>query len=284
MLKQYSIRDMPVKFPKQVLYYVCSLEEVDESRLVWPHKRSFYSITWFIEGHGINVIDFTEYPILPNRIFLTSPEQVHNRTFHSDAKGYILMLDKALVTQLGINFTSPYIDMGNDNIPLLKLVIENIINKKKDSAIEIDLLYFYSLIIDQIDNKNAKSKETNILFREFKKLILSNNYKIESMNQYADTLHISVTSLNDICQIFTGISAKQFLLDVKITEAKRLLIYSQLNISNIAYKLGFEDASYFARIFKKKTISSPSAFLKKYRRQTQNLINKADLTTGKKNI
>ncbi len=276
MLKQYSIRDMPVVFPKQVLYYVCRLEEVDQSRLVWPHKRNFYSITWFVEGHGINVIDFTEYPILPNRIFLTSPEQVHNRVCHSDAKGYILMLDKALIAQLGINFTSPYIDLDNDNIPLLKLVIENIINKKNDSGIEIDILYFYSLIIDQIDNKNTKSNETNILFGEFKKLILSNNYKIKSMNRYADTLHISVTSLNDICQIFTGISAKQFLIEVKIAEAKRLLIYSQLNISNIAYKLGFEDASYFARIFKKKTISSPSAFLKKYRRQVQTLINKTD--------
>ena len=47
-------------------------------------------------------------------------------------------------------------DTSGISIEKVGKVIENIINKKKDSAIEIDLLYFYSLIIDQIDNKLVK--------------------------------------------------------------------------------------------------------------------------------
>jgi AraC-like DNA-binding protein len=61
-----------------------------------------------------------------------------------------------------------------------------------------------------------------------------------------------------------GITAKQFQLDLKITEAKRLLIYSSLNASEIAYQIGFEDVSYFSRIFKKKTGLSPTNFKEKY--------------------
>jgi len=97
----------------------------------------------------------------------------------------------------------------------------------------------------------------NTLFREFKELILTNNLRIHSIDQYADTLHISLAPLNDICRNFVVSSAKQFLLDIKITEAKCLLIYNRLNVSDITCRLGFEDASYFARIFKKKTTLSP---------------------------
>jgi AraC family transcriptional activator of pobA len=42
-------------------------------------------------------------------------------------------------------------------------------------------------------------------------------------------------------------------------------VYSQLSVSTIAYHLGFEDPSYFSRIFKKKVILSPSVFLEKFR-------------------
>lgn len=266
MLKEYSISDIFPDLPEQVLHYACSFEEIDQSRLVWPHKCDFYSIIWVMSGHGFNVVDFTEYAISSNRLFLNSPQQIHNWTFFRNVKGYILMFDKIVAAQLGIYFLSPCVDIPVDEIPLLELVFENILHKKPDAGIEIDLLYFYSLIADKISNGDFHSGGMNTLFGEFKNLIFTDNLKIHSMGQYADMLHISLASLNDLCQHLAGSSAKQFLLHLKITEAKRLLIYSRLNVSDIAYRLGFEDASYFTRIFKKKTALTPSAFLEKYRK------------------
>lgn len=266
MLQEYTIVDMIPTLPKHILYYVCPFEKIDQTHLVWPHKRAFYSIIWFIEGQGFNVIDFTKYIISPNRLLLTSPEQIYNQSNLNNVRGYILMFDKVIAIQLGINFISSYVDIRTDNIPLLKLVVENTINSKSDSNFEIDLLYFYSLIVDKIERGNLNREKMNTIFKEFKEIILTNDLKILPISQYAETLHLPLTSLNEICRKFAGSSAKQFLLDIKIMEAKRLLIYSQLSISNIAYQLGFEDASYFARIFKKKTLLSPSSFLKKYRK------------------
>jgi AraC family transcriptional activator of pobA len=45
-----------------------------------------------------------------------------------------------------------------------------------------------------------------------------------------------------------------------ILESKRLLAHSDLNISEIAYQLGFDDASYFARLFKQIVLTSPREF------------------------
>lgn len=266
MLQEYSISDIFPALSPQAIYHVCSLEKTDQSHLVWPHKRDFYSIIWFTDGHGFNVIDFTEYIISPNRLFLASPQQIHNWTYHKNIRGYMLVFNKVVAAQLGIDFLSSYVDVSIDDIPLLEMVIKNILLKKPNADIEIDLLYFYSLIVDKIDDGNFDSGGMNMLFREFKELILTNDIKIQAMDQYADTLHISLASLNDLCQNFAGSSAKQFLLELKVAEAKRLLIYSRLNVSEIAYRLGFEDTSYFARIFKKKTSLSPSVFIGKYRK------------------
>lgn len=199
-------------------------------------------------------------------MFLIAPKQIYNRTYQNGAEGYMLMFDKVVAAQIGIDFMSPYVDVSADHVLLLKMVAENMIHKKPDLNIEIDLSYFYSILIDEIADENFDPGATNTLFREFKELLLIHNPEIQSLNQYADTLHISLASLNDICRNFAGTSAKQCLLDIKIAEAKRLLIYSLLNVSDIAYRLGFEDASYFARIFKKRTSLSPSGFLEKYRK------------------
>lgn len=266
MLQKYSISDIFPALSEHTSCHVCSFERIDQSHWVWPHKRDFYSITWFMEGEGFNVIDFTEYLIAPNRLFLTSPEQIHNWTYHSNVRGYVLMFDKVVAAQLGIDFISPFVDICMDDMPLPEQVALNAIGKKPDSNIEIDIAYFYSLIVDKIDDGNFDPGGMNTLFREFKDLILVNDQKIRSMDQYADTLQISLAVLNDTCRNFSGSSAKQFLLELKMAEGKRLLIYSRLNVSDIAYRLGFEDASYFARIFKKKTALSPSLFMEKYRK------------------
>lgn len=266
MLKEYSISDICPKQSGHTSLHVCSLEKISRSRWVWPHTCNFYSIVWFISGRGTVAIDFAEYEILPNRLFLVAPKQIHGKVYPRNAGGYMWMFDKVVADRLGIVFFSSYADVSPDDIPLLELVIRNILRKKPDSYSEIDLLYFYSLLAGKMNGGKRYPESMNALFSEFKDLIFTDNLKIRSMGRYADTLHVSLASLNAICRNFAGSSAKQSLLDIKIAEAKRLLIYSRLNVSDIAYRLGYEDASYFARIFKKKTDLSPSAFSEKYRK------------------
>lgn len=99
---------------------------------------------------------------------------------------------------------------------------------------------------------------------QFKQRITENFEENITIEQYAEKLNISAETLNQLCKDETGLTAKQLQLDLKITEAKRLLLYSSLNTSEIAFKVGFEDNSYFSRIFKKKTNVSPAKFREKY--------------------
>src|SRR3989339_441938 len=43
----------------------------------FPHRHSFYVICLIRSGSGIHVIDFEEFEVKPNRLFIVSPLQVH---------------------------------------------------------------------------------------------------------------------------------------------------------------------------------------------------------------
>lgn len=93
--------------------------------------------------------------------------------------------------------------------------------------------------------------------------LIDENYKKGcSVVEYAHLLHISSRSLSDLTQQQLKKTPSQMIRERIILEAQRLLLYSNLNINQVGYRLGFDDASYFVKYFKKYTGVSPSAFKK----------------------
>lgn len=61
-------------------------------------------------------------------------------------------------------------------------------------------------------------------------------------------------------KIQVGLSPNQYFIKTKIEKAKEMLLYTNLEIKEIAEKLGFEDPYYFSRIFKDKVKVSPANY------------------------
>jgi AraC-like DNA-binding protein len=55
----------------------------------------------------------------------------------------------------------------------------------------------------------------------------------------------------------------------RLLDAKRLLSHSDLSVSEIGYRLGFQDPSYFSRFFRKSTGSAPAEFREAIREKYQ---------------
>lgn len=81
---------------------------------------------------------------------------------------------------------------------------------------------------------------------------------------YARDLGVSPGHLNDVVREKMGKTAGKMIRERVILEAQRLLYYSELSVSEIAYHLGFEDPSHFAKMFRKAAGMSPVEFRKKY--------------------
>ena len=266
MIREYKLSELFPGLSDEFACYVNALEAIEGPERDLPFRQSFYAMIWFTQGSGCIVIDFNEYKIRQGRMFLINPEMITNWSYVDNCKGYALMLSKTLATQLNIDFSKYYIDVEKQTSPLLRFVFEELISvynrKHTPNAITISIQYLYSLVEEKI-HIDLPPQESYI-FRQFKSLIYTEKDRIWTIQEYADALHVSKTTLDAICMEIKGVSAKQYLLDSVITEAKRLLIYSEANINDISFQMGCDDPSYFARIFKKKTSLSPVMFREKY--------------------
>lgn len=101
--------------------------------------------------------------------------------------------------------------------------------------------------------------------RRFKKLIEQHYRSGMSIKEYASLMGLSSAQLNNICRAKVGQSALHIVHERVTLEAKRLLIYTAMSISEIAYELGFSDPAYFTRFFSKQVGTAPKQYRAKHR-------------------
>jgi|WetSurMetagenome_2_1015567.scaffolds.fasta_scaffold211258_2 AraC-like DNA-binding protein len=99
--------------------------------------------------------------------------------------------------------------------------------------------------------------------RKAKVMILENLQIKISQKEIAQRIDLGYSLYRKKFKEYTGISPAQYQIQLKINRAKDLLITSNLSIKELAYKLGFETAEYFSRIFKQKTGFAPVEFREK---------------------
>ena len=83
---------------------------------------------------------------------------------------------------------------------------------------------------------------------------------LPTVQHFADELHVSAPYLSDMLRTLTGQNTQQHIHHALIERAKHLLLSTNLNVSETAFRLGFEYPQYFSRLFKSKTGLTPAAF------------------------
>ena len=78
----------------------------------------------------------------------------------------------------------------------------------------------------------------------------------------ANKLRISRSNLHNKIKLLMGMNTSEFINMVRIGKAKDFMVTKQLSLSEISYKVGYNDAAYFTRIFKKTTGLTPGEYRK----------------------
>ena len=136
---------------------------------------------------------------------------------------------------------------------------------------------------DQLDSLGAALKLTGLELMEDNKLILvekiktiiielihnsEGQLKINLSDFLSEKLNHNYTYLSNLFSEVKGTTIEQYTLSHKIEKVKELLVYDELNLTEIAWKLNYSSVSHLSNQFKKMTGLTPSHFkkLKKKRR------------------
>lgn len=109
-----------------------------------------------------------------------------------------------------------------------------------------------------------ESRQELEFVRQFSQLVEWNFIKKHTVADYADLLNITPKLLNKRISKFSKDTPNDLIKQRIILEAQRMLAHTSLSVKEIGYKLGYEDPSYFIRLFTKQTGSAPQQFRKTY--------------------
>jgi AraC family transcriptional regulator, transcriptional activator of pobA len=249
------------------------------------HSHDFYTVLLFSKGKGVIRINSDAYAVEPQSICLIAPDQIHSFEGLEDVEGIIFFFCQdfyveefsfirllnvfSYTSQIDRNICNPCIALSDKEFNPVISTIKSIQHEYElytpgnNSAVIIrSLLNIMLLKLSELyEVKSGKSnKSDSILIHSLSHLLDSFFIQEQQITFYSSAFNISERQLNDICNRYFNCGLKRILQNRLMQEARKLLLSSELSVSEIAYKLNFEDNSYFNKVFKNKTGLTPKRF------------------------
>ena len=249
-----------------------------------PHRHNFYEVLYVTGGVGTHFIDFNAYPIEPNTFYFISPGQVHYWKTTVPIEGNILVFtndflllapaDYMVLQELSFFHTvegNPTLKLNETDHLQITSLFQAIAEEFKANDFRTSSVlraYLHILLVQiqricatqEIEAVLKQNKIAQKLTRQFKQLVAKQTVTGQSVQEYAGQLGVSVNHLNKTVKAATGYTPGQLIRQEVILEAKRLFQHTDLTATEIGYRLGFDDPSYFGRFFKREVGVSPGQF------------------------
>jgi AraC-like DNA-binding protein len=171
------------------------------------------------------------------------------------------MMVKEELKKLGLNYVA--IDLG------MVEIMEDITTEQRD-RLKVNLI---KSGLDLLDSKKS------ILIEKIKNVIIEMIHYSDELpdKNYSDhiseKLNYDYTYLSNLFSEVKGITIQQFIINHKIEKIKELLLYDELNLTEIAHKLHYSSVAHLSNQFKKATGLSPSYYRQLKQKRRSNLEN-----------
>lgn len=243
------------------------------------HRDSHYIFTFMESGHVKMMVDFNIIEAENSTIFCVLPGQVHQGFLMDNVNGWFVAVKSDMVPDAvrsvfeeflegirPLKVETAWVEKFNNTAAILhSFYTEEILASKEGFSMIQSLLHtfigMFAFIYSKENNSQAASENRSLqLTREFKIMVRQNYKTLKSPSEYAEKLNISRGYLTEAVREVTGKPAQHWIHQEILIEAKRLLAFTHLTIKQIAYELGYDDHTYFSRLFSKLEDESPSEF------------------------
>jgi AraC family transcriptional regulator, transcriptional activator of pobA len=245
----------------------------------YPYRSYFYAVGLMHKGDCKIKIGINDYEIKTKTLSLVGPGIVrqwikndwkatnHTIFFKADffqQPFYNNFLIDYPFFKAGANHCFNLIDTDYSKAcEFIQLLQSHSENKKATQGLFFAYLEFISNIYSVVSKGISNNTRTQNISNQFSNLLYNHYQEQKDVAFYADKLNLSSKNLSEILKKETGHSAKQSIEEFIIFEAKSLLKQTQMSIKEIVYWLGFEDPSYFTKLFKSKEGVTPLEYRNK---------------------
>jgi len=245
-----------------------------EIRKTAPHKHNnYFEIIYLSEGSGFHYIDSRKYEVDPPVMYFIRREQVHYWELNSEPDGFAVIIRKSFIERsLDDELKSLFTKISSQNSLSVKdntvihkileiLTEENKTEGKYNSHILEGLLKaLLAKVLEVAQPAINKAEMKPDLFQSYLALLSGAPIVKNTVHHYAELLNTSPQNLNAACRKAADLAAADVLEEFIISEAKRLLHYTNNTVSQVAFSLDFTDASHFVKYFKRLTGQTPLGF------------------------
>ncbi|MEV7192210.1 helix-turn-helix transcriptional regulator [Streptomyces sp. NPDC093510] len=232
-------------------------------------RADFHVLAVVDAGHGSVTVDFSAHPLRERSAVWVAPGAVHRWDDIADVAGHVVLFvstapvthaTRALVASPDLvarwdipDADWPFVDAARNHLLLEASAAPT------DTSTELPEILL-SALITRLRPPHGEASSTNLVFRLFRASVEAHFREHRDAGHYARVLGYAPRTLSRAVQQVTGRTAKAYIVDRVVLEAKRLLAHERLTAAGCADRLGFPDASNFSVFFRKATGMRPGAW------------------------
>jgi len=230
-----------------------------------------YKLIFITNGECEYMIDKRKVAVDASSIGIIKPNQSFGKVDSANAEGYILSFSYDYL-QLAI-ISSPLIQQLHlgisnlDNVPISTSdhgFLADVTNRLMHEygmchGMREDVVRgLFQVFVLYLSRATAQLKplidvKCNRYTKRFFSLLDQHFTTLKMPADYADMMAVTPAYLNNVIKDNLGFTTSYFIHQRILTEAKRLMMFEELNMKEVAYKLGFFDVSHFSKFFKRIT-------------------------------
>lgn len=273
------------KYGGHLLVDACALNALPEFiTSTRPHRLRFHEIVFLSGGSGFVDIDGTSTEVRCGRLLFTAPGQVRRWRLDTRLEGFAVFFEADFLHEFfedarfleRLQFFSPgsvhtFLDVDRPAFEYLSAICRAMcaeLGTLRDDTAHMLRAHLYRLLIEVQRLRSSGTVDAAgphvALHKRFAALVDEHFRTVQQVARYADLLHVGPGHLNYAVRCATGATASDTIHQRIFLEARRLLLHTDQTVAAIATILGFSEASYFNRFFKRYAGMAPGEFRTRY--------------------
>lgn len=242
-----------------------------EKYLIENHHHQVHQLLYVLDNEGKINVDDKRFNFTQDNAAFIIPYA--NHSIIADAKLTVLVLefeigilDPEIQKAIGLHFSeSAVLDLNLFEAGEIRQLLRRMLYEQSlgqpINFLAMKIFLSELLLILLRSNQNPKITDANNLRAErLRKYIDTHYFEVINSNDISTKVGVSVRHINNIFKDQYHITPMQYLNEVRMEVAKKMLIETNKDIASVCFEVGFESLSTFYRTFKSYTDFSPKRF------------------------